>query len=88
MLKTEGSEPFEWDTLVPLLTHPTRVAIVESLRWIGEPLSASDLRELFERQLTLQVISYHLLTLVQAEAIVEVRQRQLHGFIEKLYFFS
>jgi hypothetical protein len=90
MRMSEGSEPlpFDWDALVPLLVHPMKVAIIEALRWIGRPLSATDLKKLFDEQFELQFISYHVVTLSQIKAIVRVRQRQVRGSIEKFYFLS
>jgi hypothetical protein len=42
---SEGDEPLpvNWEELVPLLVHPLRVAVIEALRHIDEPLSAPDL---------------------------------------------
>lgn len=85
-----GSEPltFEWDALVPLLIHPTRVAIIEAIRWVGEPLSATDLKKLFgDDEIGLSDISYHLVRLAKVNAVVKVRERQVRGSLEKFYFF-
>jgi hypothetical protein len=67
----EGSEPlpFSWEELVPLLIHPLRVAIIEALRRIGEPLSTADLEEILDGDYALSVIAYHLGTLVKVDAI-------------------
>jgi DNA-binding transcriptional ArsR family regulator len=83
-----GSEPlpFSWDELVPLLVHPLRVAIIEALRHIGEPLSTADLKEIFDGRYALSLISYHLVTLAKVEAIVVVSQGQVRGSTERLYF--
>jgi hypothetical protein len=35
-----------WATLVAGLLHPVQVAIIESLQWIGEPLSSAQLAEI------------------------------------------
>lgn len=79
--------PFDWDALVSLLVHPMRVSIIEALRWVGEPLSATDLRKVFDEAHSLPVISYHVVTLAQANVVVKVRQRHVRGSIEKFYFF-
>lgn len=83
----EGGEPlpFSWEELVPLLIHPLRVATIEALRHVGEPLSTTDLRELFDDECSLSVISYHLVTLAKVGAIVVVRQRQVGATTERLY---
>lgn len=83
----EGSEPlpFSWEELVPLLIHPLRVATIEALRYIGEPLSTADLKVIFDEDYALSVISYHLVTLAKVGAVVVVRQRQLGATTERLY---
>lgn len=35
-----------WEALGPRALHSIRVQIIESLRWIGEPLHALELREI------------------------------------------
>lgn len=83
-----GSEPlpFSWEELVPLLIHPLRVEIIEALRYVGEPLSTTDLREVFDDRYALSLISYHLVTLAKVEAVVGVEQRQVGAAIERFYF--
>jgi hypothetical protein len=84
-----GSEPFAfaWETLVPRLVHPTKVAIVEAVAWIGQPLSAVDLREVFDERLDLSSISYHVVQLAKVGALVKVSERQVRGAVKKSYFF-
>ena len=83
----EGSEPlpFSWDELVPLLVHPLRVAIIEALRHIGEPLSTADFQEMIEDDCSLSVISYHLVTLTRVGAVVVVEQRPAGATAERFY---
>jgi DNA-binding transcriptional ArsR family regulator len=87
MRMREGSEPlpFSWDELVPLLVHPLRVAIVEALRHIGEPLSAADLQQVVEDESSLSVISYHLTTLAQVGAVVVAGPPQTGAATERFY---
>jgi hypothetical protein len=79
--------PFAWDALVPLLVHPMRVAVIEALVQIGQPLSARDLEKVFDEKFDLSLISYHVVQLAKVEAIVKVRERQVRGSLEKFYFF-
>jgi DNA-binding transcriptional ArsR family regulator len=83
----EGSEPlpFSWEELVPLLIHPLRVAIIEALRRIGEPLSTADLNEVFDDDYALSVIAYHLGTLVGVDAIEVVSPPEAAGSTERCY---
>ncbi len=82
-----GSEPlpYSWEELVPLLIHPLRVATIEALRHVGEPLSTTDFREVLDDQYSLSVISYHLLTLAKVGAVVVARQRQVGASTERFY---
>lgn len=41
---------FFWGALAARVLHPTHVEIIESLRWIDQPLSATDLLRIFESQ--------------------------------------
>ena len=87
---SEGSEPvsFDWAGLVPHLVHPVKLAIIEAMRWSGQPLSASDLSRVLEGQgHSVGVISYHVNGLAKVGAVVKVRQRAVRGAVEKFYFF-
>jgi DNA-binding transcriptional ArsR family regulator len=87
MWMREGSEPlpFSWDELVPLLVHPLRVAIIEALRHIGEPLTTADLQAVIEEDCSLSVIAYHLMALAGAGAVVMVQQHQIGPSTERFY---
>jgi len=80
-----GDEPyqFDWFRLVPQFVHPVRVAIIEALAWIGEPLSPSELVDVFDQQWVLSVVSYHVRVLAQAGVLEEVR-----GSRQTFYFFT
>ncbi len=86
---SKGGEPsFEWDVLVPRAIHPLRVAIIEALRWVDRPLSASELTKLIDDQdAGLSHISYHVGRLADVGALKKVRQRQVRGSTEKFYSF-
>lgn len=85
---TERGEPlpFPWGDLVPLIVHPVKVACIEAICWIGRPLSATDLREVFKPQYELSLISYHLVTLAKLGILRKAKQRQVRGATEKFYF--
>ncbi len=87
---SEGNEPlpFDWGALVPFVIHPMRVAIIEALCWIGEPLSAIDFRRLFaDERYSTSYISYHLTELGKAGVLVQVGARRVRGLTKKPYFF-
>lgn len=82
-LPSTGS--FNWETLVPLLVHPAKVAIIEAMAWIGEPLSATDLDRLLQGQAGVSLLSYHLRKLAELGAINRVRQETVRGAIQTFY---
>lgn len=84
---SEGGEQFDWSALVPQIVHPLKVAIIEALLWVDQPLSATDLRKLCDDEFSTSVFSYHLPTLVEAGALKMVRKRKVRGTTEKFYFF-
>lgn len=80
--------PLEWDSLVPLLVHPTKVAILEAMRWTGEPLSASQLVEMVDdRKTGLSHVSYHMVFLARLGIVELVRRQPVRGASEGFYFF-
>jgi hypothetical protein len=89
MSEEDPSASFDWGALVSLLVHPAKVAIIEALRWIGEPLSATELRNLFDDgDYYLSLISYHARTLADVSVIEVKRTRRVRGAEEKYYYFS
>jgi len=50
----------DWGALVAFAVHPTKVGIAEALRWIGRPLSASEIRRSFGNGLTNGSITHHM----------------------------
>jgi hypothetical protein len=87
MTTVEGGEPpLDWNVLVPPTVSPTKVAIVEALLYVGQPLSASELAKLFDDpELNVPRISYHLATLADNQAL---RTVQAPGTSEKSFFLS
>lgn len=85
-MKVDNSPDFNWAWLVPRVIHPLRVAIIEALAYMDQPLSASDLQRLFGvEDLELSLISYHMNQLKKAEVVVKVDERQVRGSVERFY---
>jgi hypothetical protein len=85
-MKVDNSHDFNWAWLVPRVIHPLRVAIIEALAYMDQPLSATDLQRLFGiEDLQLSLISYHVNQLKNAEVLVKVGQRQVRGAVERFY---
>jgi DNA-binding transcriptional ArsR family regulator len=85
----EGGElSFEWDVLVPRVVHPLKVAIIEAIRSIGQPLSASELTKVIDiEEFPLSNVSYHVRRLAEVGVVKAVRKRQVRGSVETFYFF-
>lgn len=84
----EGDEGFDWESLVPLFVHPAKVAIIEALHWIEQPLSSTELVTLFEHgKYNLGVVSYHVSSLAKAGVIEVTDERQARGARETYYYF-
>jgi hypothetical protein len=78
-------QSFEWDALVPLVVHPLKVAIVEAMLWIGEPMSAKELDYVLDEQWGLSLVAYHLRRLLEFGAIEPVRQQPVRGALQTFY---
>lgn len=79
---------FDWGALVPIFLHPMKVAIIEALCWVGEPLSAIDFERLFgDESRGTSYISYHVTVLAKAGVLEQVGSEQVRGAIKKPYFF-
>lgn len=85
-MTVQGGERFDWEALVPLVIHPLKVAILEALEWIGQPLSASDLTKVFDdEEIYLSHVSYHLRKLGEVGVLELQRTRPVRGSVEKFY---
>ncbi len=83
---TEGdAAAFDWAILIPKLVHPIRVAIIEAMDHVREPLSATDLSRLFDEQFDLSLVAYHLGRLAKFRVVKKVRRRQVRGAVETFY---
>lgn len=84
----EDEISFDWGALVLQAVHPVKVAIVEALLRLREPLSASRLEDVLEgSSYSLGVISHHLKGLAQWGALELIEERQVRGATEKRYYF-
>lgn len=82
--------PVDWSALVPRLVHPTKVAILEAMLWIGRPMSATELEEVACGDTALESFSYHLKRLVNAgvlEAVGKLKVRKSQSANKETFFF-
>lgn len=86
-MKVDAS--FDWDVLVSLVVHPAQVAIIEAMMWVRVPLSATDLRKLFDDDsFYLSLLAYHLTKLHKIGALEVECERPVRGVREKFYSVS
>ena len=85
---SKWDEPIDWEKLVPLIVHPTKVAIIEAMLWIDEPFSAVDVEEMTDGKLPTTAIAYHLRHLALDLSILRLYgEEPIRGAWKKLYFF-
>ena len=86
----EGGEfhAFDWATLVPHVVHPLKVAMIEALSWIGEPLSPAEMERVLDHQFGLSLVAYHVNKLVETGVLEPVGSRPVRGAMETYYFFT
>ena len=88
-MTTRGDElPFDWAALVPRVVHPARVAIIEAMLWVGRPISASDMVQMIEEEVSVSSLAYHFRVLAdrKVEVTEQVDRRQVRGAEEKFFY--
>jgi hypothetical protein len=85
---SEGSRSFEWEMLVPHLVHPLKVAIVEAMSWIEEPISARDLDLLFGEEFGVSLVAYHVRILADYGALEKVGEQAVRGALQTFYVLT
>jgi hypothetical protein len=91
-MTAEGDDlSIDWAAIVPLVVHSTRVEIIEALAWIGQPLSSTELRNVFDEPVDhyLSRVSYHVGKLTEFGILEATGHREKSRRPkETLYFFS
>ncbi len=75
-----------WNALIQHFVHPTKVHVLEALLWIGQPLSAADLENIFDGSPKHGVITYHIKCLANPGILECVGTRQVRGATEEFYW--
>lgn len=90
-MKKKRDEPLDWDALVPLVIHEIKLAILEAMLWIDEPLAATDVLRMYEgekKKEYVSSISYHLRSLALDLPVLELYDEEaVRGAWRKLYYF-
>lgn len=79
-----------WESLVPRLVSPFKVAIIENLLRLGDPLTPALIRESFPADTKLALVRYHALYLLK-EGVLEIlgwETRPEGEGQEPIYFFA
>jgi DNA-binding transcriptional ArsR family regulator len=74
-----------WERVLDALVHPTKILIIEAIGWIDEPQSARQLELIFEKNIPLNLVSYHLNVLADAGAVEGVYCQRSRGAIAIFY---
>lgn len=74
-----------WEALIDRHFNPHKVAIIEALLWIDRPMSAVEFQRIFEKQVHLSTISYHIRTLAKLGALDLVKEEKVRGRMKKSY---
>jgi hypothetical protein len=86
-----GAERFDWSLLVPRTIHDLKVAIIEAMEWIGQPLAPSELVFVVDdaenEKFGLSHVSYHMAKLRELGALKVVRTEPVRGSQKHYYWF-
>jgi DNA-binding transcriptional ArsR family regulator len=88
MTQVNSNGHFNWDSLVPFLIHPVKVAIIEAMEWVEVPVSPRELDRIFDEQFGLSLVSYHMRTLADVGVVEKVRQQSVRGALQTFYSLS
>jgi DNA-binding transcriptional ArsR family regulator len=79
---------FAWDKCVPLFVHPIKVAAIEALLWIEEPIAPKQLVEMLEEDLGVSVVAYHFRSLADLGLVEQDHQSPVRGALQTFYRLS
>jgi hypothetical protein len=77
------TKAFDWAALVARSVHPLKVAIIECLLWVEEPLSAIEMTQMFDGDYPLDLVKYHVGRLAKQGAVEVTDERRIRGAREK-----
>jgi hypothetical protein len=78
-------DDFSWGVLVTYPLHPSKVAIIEAMAWVGMPMSPRELDLILDELAGAPNVSYHMRTLAEVGAVGVVRQQPMRGSIQTFY---
>lgn len=75
----------DWDALIARLIHPTQLAVIEAMLWIDRPLSPAELVYVFDEEIVLSSVAYHVRRLADLGVLEQTGTRQVRGAIEHYF---
>ncbi|MEX2107874.1 MAG: hypothetical protein WD827_03175 [Solirubrobacterales bacterium] len=75
----------DWEALIGRLMHPTQLAVVEAMLWIDAPLSPTQLVRVFDGEIQLPSVAYHVGRLADFGVLKRTGTRQVRGAVEHFY---
>lgn len=75
----------DWDALIARLIHPTQLAVIEAMLWIDRPLSSAELVRVFDGEIVLSSVAYHVRRLADLGVLKQTSTRQVRGAIEHFF---
>lgn len=86
--RAKAGGDFDWAALAALTVHPLKVAIIEALRWMEQPLSTGELVVMLaDAAYNSDMVLYHAGGLIKLGFLEVTHHRQVRGAREKYYFF-
>ncbi|HWB70077.1 MAG TPA: hypothetical protein VG518_08880 [Solirubrobacterales bacterium] len=75
----------DWEALIGRLMHPTQLAVVEAMSWIDVPLSPAQLVRVFDGEMQLPSVAYHVSRLINLGVLERTGTRQVRGAVEHFF---
>lgn len=78
-------DPLDWGAIASRVLHPTKLHIIEAMRWIDRPLSATELERIFEGSRKMSILSHHLTSMAKLGILTLAEKRKVRGAWQRLY---
>jgi hypothetical protein len=75
----------DWEGLIGRLIHPTQLAVLEAMLWIDCPMSPAQLARVFDGEMQLPSVAYHVGRLIDLGVLEQTSTRQVRGAVEHFY---
>jgi hypothetical protein len=80
---------FSWAILAARTIHPLKVAIIEAMLWLGQPLSPKEMTEMLPvGEYKLDLVSYHFSSMVRLGVLEKRGARQVRGAVKTYHFIT